>query len=48
VRDFTFDGWKSSYGGGFRVWVPDGLVFEQVIAHSSEGTRLVFNLKTLF
>jgi hypothetical protein len=48
VGDFTFDGWKSSYGGGFRVWVPDGLVFEQVIAHSSEGTRLVFNLKTLF
>ena len=48
MDEFTFSDWKSAYGGGLRVWVPDGLVFEQVVARSSEGTRLIFNLKTLF
>ena len=48
INDLTFSDWKSAYGGGLRIWVPDGLVFEQVIARSSEGTRLIFNFKTLF
>ena len=46
--DFNLDHWKSSYGGGLRIWVPEGLVFEQVIAISAEETRLLFNLSTLF
>jgi len=46
--DFTLAGWKSSYGGGLRVWVPDGLVFEQLVARSAEETRLLFNFKTAF
>lgn len=46
--DFTFAGWKSSFGAGLRVWVPDGLVFEQLVARSPEETRLLFNFKTAF
>ena len=46
--DFTFRDWRSSYGCGLRVWVPKGLVFEQIVARSSEGFRLLFNFKTAF
>ena len=46
--DFTFAGWKPSFGAGLRVWVPDGLIFEQIIARSPEEVRLLFNFKADF
>jgi hypothetical protein len=46
--DLKLGRWKDSWGGGVRVWVPEGVLFEQSIARSSEGTRLLFNLKALF
>ena len=46
--DFGFDHWKSAYGGGIRIWVPEGFVFEQFVAFSAEETRLHFDLSTLF
>ena len=46
--DFTLSRWHGTFGGSLRAWVPQGLVFEQVIARSSEATRLLFNFKTVF
>ena len=46
--DFGFDHWKSAYGGGIRIWVPEGFVFEQFVAFSAEDTRFHFDLSTLF
>jgi hypothetical protein len=44
-NDFTLNGWKFSWGAGLRLWVPRGLIFEQLIAISAEETRLLFNFK---
>ena len=46
--ELTFDDWHPSYGGGVRIWVPDGVVFQQSISHSSEQTRLLFSFRTDF
>ena len=48
LSDLGFGEWKSTWGGSVRVWVPEGVVFEQMIARSPEETRLLFNFKTLF
>ena len=47
-EDFTLRHWKGSYGGGLRVWVPEGILFEQNFIHSSEETRLIFSFSTTF
>jgi len=44
-NDFTLKGWKYSWGAGLRLWVPRGLIFEQLVALSAEETRLIFNFK---
>jgi len=48
VSDLSLSDWESSYGGGMRLWVPDGVVFEMLVAKSSEKTRLLFSLATNF
>ena len=47
-KDFTFRDWRGSYGGGLRVWVPEGILFEQNLIHSGEETRLIFSFSTTF
>lgn len=44
-NDFTLEGWKYSWGAGLRLWVPRGLIFEQLVALSAEETRLIFTFK---
>ncbi len=48
VDELELGGWASSMGAGLRVWVPGGLVFEQLIARSEEELRLLINFKTVF
>ena len=48
VADVTLADWESSYGGGLRVWAPEGVVFEFTVAHSVELTRMLFNFNTTF
>ena len=48
VADFNLSGWERSYGGGLRVWVPDGVVFEFAVARSDELTRILFSFDTTF
>jgi outer membrane protein assembly factor BamA len=48
LDEIAFDHWASSVGFGLRVWVPDGLVFEQLVARSDEELRLLVNFKTVF
>lgn len=48
VSDFTLSNWESSFGGGLRVWVPEGVVFEFAVARSVELTRILFNFSTTF
>lgn len=40
--------WHYSYGGGLRLWVPEGVVFELLVASSNELTRLQFAFNTTF
>ncbi|MFT5374152.1 MAG: hypothetical protein ACI906_000968 [Candidatus Latescibacterota bacterium] len=47
-QDFTLSGWHHNYGAGLRLWVPQGLIFEQLIAFGSESTKLYFNFKSDF
>ena len=46
--DFPLGQWHRAYGGSLRLWVPDGLVFEQSLVRSVEGYFLLFNFKTDF
>ena len=46
--DLDLEHWRDSYGGGLRLWVPDGLVLAQTLAFSDEKWRLLFNVKTDF
>jgi hypothetical protein len=48
LGDVTLADWERSYGGGLRVWVPEGVVFEFAVAHSVELTRMLFNFNTTF
>ena len=48
LDELELGGWASSMGAGLRVWVPGGLVFEQLVAHSEEELRLLVNFKTIF
>ncbi len=48
LADVTLADWERSYGGGLRVWVPEGVVFEFAVARSVELTRMLFNLNTTF
>lgn len=46
--DFAFSDWENSLGGSMRMWMPDALVGELILARSSEKLRLLFNFKTTF
>ena len=48
LGELELGGWASSMGAGLRVWVPGGLVFEQLVARSEEELRLLVNFKTIF
>lgn len=48
VGELSLSDLEASYGGGLRVWVPDGVVFEYIVARSDEATRMLFNFATVF
>jgi len=43
-EEFTLKRWKSSYGGGLRVWGTEGVVLKTLFALSEEDTRFYFEL----
>jgi len=46
--DLAFAHWKSSWGGGLRLWARRCMIFEQCVARSPEQTRLLFSLSAAF
>lgn len=48
VDEMSLRRWRSSWGGGVRVWVPRGVVFDQWVAFSDEEWRLLFSFRTDF
>ena len=48
IGDISMSDWASSYGGGVRMWVPEGVVLELLVARSSELTRMLFTFSTTF
>ncbi|MFH1569040.1 MAG: BamA/TamA family outer membrane protein [Gemmatimonadota bacterium] len=46
--DLSLGGWHDSYGGGLRIWVPKGLVFQLLAALSDEEHRILFSFSTDF
>ena len=46
--DVSLAHWKTSWGGGLRLWARRCLIFEQCFARSPEQTRLLFSLSTAF
>ena len=48
IGDVGLSDWETSYGGGMRVWVPEGVVFELILARGSELSRLLFSFAATF
>lgn len=46
--DLSLADWVWSWGGGLRLWVPQGVVFEFLVARSSELTRTQFAFESRF
>jgi outer membrane protein assembly factor BamA len=44
--DFSFRGWRTSYGLGFQIWHPESVLFKTQIAIGTEGVRYYFDFGT--
>ena len=48
LDDISLRDWHPAFGGGFRTWVPRGIVFELNVIRSSEEARVHFSFDTVF
>mgnify|MGYP002152417896 FL=1 len=48
LDDISHRDWHPAFGGGFRTWVPRGIVFELNVIRSSEEARVHFSFDTVF
>jgi len=48
VAKLSLNDWRRSWGGGIRLWVRSGVIFDQWVAFSDEEWRLLFSFTTDF